>query len=95
MMLDSWFSRVRSTLEMVAGTKNDAVAQLKFKNNGEFILAPVGIKTKVSHERIAKAEAIVARHNTVSIQCNVDDDIWNECVKPDHCHQLMVQIIVL
>lgn len=80
---------------MVAGTKNDAVAQLKFKNNGEFILAPVEIKTKVaSHERIAKAEAIVARH-TGAIQCNVDDDIWNEYVKPDYCHQLMVQMFVL
>jgi hypothetical protein len=36
----------------------DAIALLQLDNDEEVILLPVEIKTKVSHERFAKAEAI-------------------------------------
>ncbi len=71
----------------------DAIALVQTED--ETLLAPVEIKTKVSHERIAKAEAIAARHNTLLTHCFVDDKIWNDCVEPDHRNQLMLQMFVL
>jgi hypothetical protein len=130
MLSESWFSRVRSTSDMVAGTKNeeavlkafwkhdqvadlwecglfeaknypwiaaspDAIVLLQLEENEPYILATVEIKTKVSHERIAKALAIVARHNNLFIECCLGDENWIECVEPDHCYQLMVQMFIL
>ena len=128
MLVSSWFSRNRSTPEMVTGTKNesailyallhnrfieaiyecglfeskchpwlaaspDAIALIHSSNGRR--LAVVEIKTRVSHERIAKAEEIAEKHNNKVIMCTIDDDDWKEVIEKDHQAQLLVQMAVL
>jgi hypothetical protein len=129
MLSDSWFSRARSTPDMVAGTKNegaileaflqhenvkdlfecglleskevpwlaaspDAIAILSFPEEDMEILAVVEIKTRVSHQKIAAAERVLARYNSTWIEAEIGDDVWNECIEKDHQYQLLVQMVV-
>jgi hypothetical protein len=106
LLIDSWFSRARSTSDMVAGTKNedaildaflqhpnvknlfecglleskdtpwlaaspDAIAVLQLEHDQNFTVAVVEIKTRVSHQRIAAAESIYARFQSMWIEANM------------------------
>jgi len=129
MLSESWFSRARSTPDMVAGTKNetaildaflqhpnvrnlfecglleskkipwlaaspDAIAVISIPGDEQLKVAVVEIKTKVSHQRIAAAESIYATYNSIWIEATVGDEIWHECIEPEHQSQLLVQLAV-
>jgi hypothetical protein len=128
-LMDSWFSRSRSTTPMVIGSKNEN-AVLKALSNLDFVsnvfdvgliehinipwlaaspdaisiiqvsedsayIAPVEVKTRVAPDKILEAEMIAQKYNHKIISCGVGDEVWKECVEPEHSTQVMMQMIVL
>jgi hypothetical protein len=67
---------------------------LNLQNDHNFTVTVVEIKTRVSHQRIAAAESIYDRFQSMWIEANVGDKIWQSCIEPDHQIQLMTQMAV-
>jgi hypothetical protein len=128
-LMDSWFSRSRSTTPMVIGSKNenavlkafsdldfvssvfdvgliehykipwlaaspDAISIIQVAEDSAYI-APVEVKTRVAPDRILEAERIAQEYNHKVISCDVGDEVWNQCVEPEHSTQVLMQMIVL
>ena len=72
----------------------EAVVVIKDMVPGITQVAVVEVKTRVSLEKIAKAERIAMKYNHQVIQYNFGDEVWFECVGKDHSNQIMCQILV-
>ncbi len=67
----------------------EAVVVIKDMVPGITQVAVVEVKTRVSLEKIAKAERIAMKYNNQVIQCNFGDEVRLDCVEKDHSNQIM------
>ena len=58
-------------------------------------IATVEVKTRVAKEKIAAAQDIARKYNYKRIDCNIGDEVWDECIEKEHSMQVMVQVSVL
>jgi hypothetical protein len=65
----------------------DAIAILSLPDDDMDTLAVVEMKKRASHQRIAAAERIHARYNSIWIEAEIGNDVWNGCTEPDHQYQ--------
>ncbi len=72
----------------------DAVAIIQTTEDFAGIV-PVEVKTRVAPDRILEAERIAQDYNCKLIFCGVGDEVWKECVEPEHSTQVMMQMLVL
>jgi hypothetical protein len=69
----------------------DAIAIIK-NPNGNKVLAPVEVKTRVSTQRIAEAEKNAAKYNNKVIICGLHCNNVDEVMNNDHATQIMIQM---